>query len=234
MQTVGDVLVGLLVYGGGPTAIAYLVFRFLGEKWIESKFAAQLEADRHEHAKELQELKKKLNSELSRIVKLQDREFTVLTEAWDLLQDALGEVSVLVSLFRQYPEVSRLTPERLTEFLASSRLSEVHREEVRTATDKNKRYQDLIFWYELHDAKNAWSKYRSYINKNSIFLRAELSDSFQQINGIMWDALVSREVGQEVNDVKFWVEASRKMREQSEPLLNELRSKVRLLLRGEA
>lgn len=233
MQNVGDILVGLLVYGGGPTVIAYAVFRFLGEKWIESKFAVQLEAERHEHAKELQELKKNLDSQLSRIVKLQDREFTVLTEAWGLLQNALGEISALVSLFRQYPELSRLRPDRLTEFLSTSRLTAVHRDEVQNAEDKNKHYQDLIFWYDLHDAKNTWLKYRSYINKNSIFLRPELSDAFQKINGIMWDALVSREVGQEANDVKFWVEASRTMRDQMEPLSKELHSKVRNLLRGE-
>lgn len=233
MQSVGDILVGLLIYGGGPTAIAYAVFRFLGERWIESKFAAQLEAERHEHAKELQELKKKLDSELSRTVKLQDREFAVLAEAWDLLQDAFGEVGALLALFRQYPDLSRLNSQRLNEVLADSRLSDVHREEVRNAQDKNKQYQDLIFWYDLHDAKKAWSKYRSYINKNNIFLRAELSDTFQKINGIMWDALVSREVGQQANDMKFWVEASQKMRSQIEPLIEELRTTVRKLLRGE-
>ena len=233
MQTVGDILVGLLVYGGGPTAIAYVVFRFLGVKWIESKFAAQLEAERHRHAKELQELKKRLDSELSRVIKLQDREFAVLTEAWDLLQDALGEVTALVSLFRQYPDLSRLSDERLTEWLAGSRLGDVHRNEVKGAADRNKHYQSLIFWYELHDAKNAWLKYRTYINKNSIFLRPELSDSFQKINGIMWDALVSREVGQEANDTKFWVEASQKMRNEITPLIEDLRKQVRELLRGE-
>lgn len=232
MQTVGDVLVALLVYGGGPTAIAYGVFRYLGEKWIESKFSAQLEAERHEHAKELQGLKKKLDSELSRIVKLQDREFTVLAEAWELLQDALGEVSSLVSIVRQSPDLSRLSPERLEEFLSGSRLTEVHRSEVRAAPDKTKYYQDLIFWYDLNDAKRIWWKYRSYINKNSIFLRPQLSEAFQKINGVIWDALVSREIGEESKDIKFWVEASRKMREQTEPLMKELHERVRAVLEG--
>ena len=232
MQTVGDILVGLLVYGGGPTAIAYMTFRFLGQKWIESKFAAQLEVERHEHAKELQELKKKLDSELSRIVKLQDREFTVLTEAWDLLQDALGQVGALVAFIRQYPDLSRLSPERLDEFLEGSRLTKVHQQEVREAQDRNRHYQDLSFWYELHEARAAWLKYRSYINKNSIFLRPELSNTFERINGIMWDALVAREVGQEANDPKMWIEASKKMRTEVEPLLNELRNEVRVILRG--
>jgi len=230
MQSLGDFLVSLLIYGGGPTVIAYVMFRFLGEKWIENKFAKQLEAERHQHAKELHELKKRLDSELSRIVKLQDREFSVLTEAWDLLQDALGEVSALLSMFRQYPDLSRLTDARLEEFLKNSRLSEVHRYEVKSAPDRNKHYQQLIFWYDLHDAKKAWLKYRQFINKNSIFLRAELNEPFQKVNGLMWDALVSREVGEEASDMKMWMEGSQKLRTESGPLVEELREKVRAIL----
>jgi hypothetical protein len=231
MQTFGDVLVGLLVYGGGPTAIAYVVFRFLGEKWIESKFAAELEIERHAHAKELQELKKKLDSELSRIVKLQDREFTVLADAWDLLQDALDHVINLVALFRQYPDLSRLNTPRLTEFLENSQLSAVHKAEVLCAEDKNKHYQELIFWYDLNTANRACWKYRSYISKNSIFLRPELSDLFERIDGVIRNAVISREVGEESGDKKFWVQEARNMHEDIRPLLADLRAKVREVLR---
>ncbi|HKB58780.1 MAG TPA: hypothetical protein VKC56_01920 [Gallionellaceae bacterium] len=233
MQTIGEVLTGLLVYGGGPTAVAYLVFRFLAERWIESKFAAQLETERHEHQKELQELKKKLDSELSKIIKLQDREFSVLGEAWGLLHDALGKLNAIVAMFQEFPDLSRLTDEQLRGVLGSSKLSDAHQEEVRVAQDRNKRYQELLFWYDLHSAKTAWSRYRDYINKNDIFLRSELSDSFKKINGLMWNALVSRQVGQEANDVKFWVEASQTTHDEIQPLLDELRNKVRKLLRGD-
>lgn len=231
-MNINEILVNVLTYGGGATAFAYLIFRYLGQKWIESKFAAQLELQRQEHAKELHELKKRLDAELSRIVKLQDREFTVVAEAWDLLQDALSHVGALVSFLQQYPDLSRLSDDRLDEVLEGSRFTNVHRQEVRDAEDRNHRYQQLVFWYNLHDAKLVWQKYRSYIRKNSVFLRQELGDSFEKINGIMWDALVSREIGHETNESEMWVQASQKMRNDLEPLLNELRIEVRKILRG--
>lgn len=233
-ETVGEFLVGLLVFGGGPTVIAYAIFRFLGEKWIESKFAAQLEHVRHAHAKELHELRKKLDGELNRIVKIQDREFSVLPEAWVHLQDALVATSIIVSLSRQYPDLSRMSPERLEEFASTSRLTKVHREELRKSNDKNKYYQDIIFWYDLHAAKEAYRAFHTFINKNSIFLRPELKCAFLKIDSIMWDALISREVGQESNDHKFWIDASRKMREDIEPSIKELEAQVQAVLhRGE-
>jgi hypothetical protein len=113
MDQLFDVIGKLVVYGGGAVAIAYAVFRFLGEKWIESKFAAQLEGEKHDHAVELQELKKKVDAELSRTIRAQDKEFTVLPEALGLLHDALDKLSILVAVFREQPDLRRMSaPER--------------------------------------------------------------------------------------------------------------------------
>lgn len=243
MDNLNEFLGALLLHAGGPVVIAYGAFRFFGTKWIESKVARELQGQRHDHEKaldlqrrqhdrELQELRRQLDAQLSKTIKLQDREFEVVTRAWELLNGARQAVGLICSLARQYPDLQRLKTERLEEFLEGSRLSAVHREEIRSAADRNKHYQHLAFWYELHDAKHAWVKYRDYIDASSIFLRHELCEVFERINGIMWDALVSREIGQEANDTKFWVEASRKSGEQLDPLVNDLRTHVRTLLRG--
>ena len=230
-QTIGDLLSTVFAIGVVPTGVAWVLFRYLGQKWLENKFAAQLEKEKHEHAKELQELKKKLDAQLSRINKLQDREFEVLRDAWDFLQDAEGHISSLLSIMRSYQDLAKLSPERFEEFLAGSRLSAVHRQEVRDAADRTKHYQDLIFWYDLHDAKRAYWKYRALITKNSIFLRSEVSELFEKIAVVLWDGLISREVGEESKDVKFWIEASRAMRNKLDPLREELQETVRKALR---
>ena len=46
-----------VTYGGGGAVVAFLLFRFLGSKWIESKFAESLEAYKHAQAKELEAVK---------------------------------------------------------------------------------------------------------------------------------------------------------------------------------
>ena len=43
----------VFVYGGVAALVAYVVFVFLGKKWIESIFADRLEKSKHEHAMEL-------------------------------------------------------------------------------------------------------------------------------------------------------------------------------------
>lgn len=230
-QTFGDLLSTVVAIGVIPTGVAWAFFRYLGQKWIENKFAAQLEKERHEHAKELQELKRKLDAQLSRINKLQEREFEVLRDAWDFLLDAEGHASSLLSIMRSNPDLSMLSPERFEEFLNGSRLSAVHRQEVRDATDRTKHYKDLIFWYDLHDAKQAYWKYRALITKNSIFLRTEISELFEKIAGVLWDGLISREIGEESKDIKFWIEASGEMRNKLLPLMQELRGTLRATLR---
>jgi len=229
-QTLGDLLATVFTVGAVPTGIAWALFRYLGQKWLENKFAAQLELERHEHAKELQELKRKLDAQLSRINKLQDREFEILRDAWDFLQDAEGHVSSLLSITRRSPDLAKLSSERFEEFLEGSPLSGVHRQEVRDATNRSEHYQDLIFWYDLRDAKQAYWKYRALVTKNTIFMRAEVSDLFEKIATVLADGLISREIGEEAKDIKFWVEASREMRGKLVPLIEELRSTVRTAL----
>ena len=230
-QTLGDLLTTVFTVGAIPTGIAWAFFRYLGQKWLENKFAAQLEIEKHEHAKELQELKRKLDAQLNRVNKLQDREFEVLRDAWDYLQDAEGHVSSLLSIMRSYPDLARLSPERFEEFLEKSRLSAVHRQEVRDAADRTDHYRDLIFWYDLHDAKQAYWKYRALVTKNAIFMRAEMCDLFERIAQVLWDGLISREIGEGAKDIKFWVQASGEMRAKLVPLIDELRATVRTALR---
>ena len=91
-------LVGEVVaYGGGAAAVAYLVFQFLGKSWIESKLAQRLEQHKHQQALEIQRLRVEIDAMLSGALKLQEREFATLPEAWAKLDEAYGRVAALVS-----------------------------------------------------------------------------------------------------------------------------------------
>jgi hypothetical protein len=50
----------IAVAGGGLVAIAYGIFKFLGDKWLNAKFEERLTAYKHEQQKELEELRSKL------------------------------------------------------------------------------------------------------------------------------------------------------------------------------
>lgn len=120
----------VVLYGGGSATVAYFLFRHLGQRWIEAKFAERLEAFKHEQAKELQRLKVEVESLLSGALKIQDREFTVLPEAWHKLNEAYSLTAWVVSPIQQYPDVSRMADDELEEFLATSELLETQRARV--------------------------------------------------------------------------------------------------------
>jgi hypothetical protein len=99
--------------GGGAAVISYLLFQFLGKSWIENKFAQRLDQLKHEQALELQRLRVEIDSLLSGALKLQEREFLVLPEAWVKLDEAHNLVSWLAAPFQQYPDLDRMTQAQL-------------------------------------------------------------------------------------------------------------------------
>lgn len=78
-------LVGLVLgAGGGVAIVAYALLRFFGEKWMNAKFEERLAAFKHAQEKELEELRYKINALLDRTVKLHQKEFDVIPEAWGM------------------------------------------------------------------------------------------------------------------------------------------------------
>lgn len=205
---------------------SYAIFQFLGKKWIETKFQERLQEARHEHAKELERLKAEINALLNRLTRLQDKEFEVITELWSKINDSIGKLSRFVSVFQSYPDLEKMSDLRREEFLEGSQLLESEREEIRNSSDKNSRYQELLFGYELHDVRNTYSEFHVYFLKNRIFLNQALAEPLTTIDNQMWDVLQKRSIGKQIDDFEKWVEASRQMREDIEPSLHLLESNI--------
>lgn len=49
MEALGHFLLGMVVYGAGPCAIAYMVFRFLGKRQVTPRFFVDRDDDIHTH-----------------------------------------------------------------------------------------------------------------------------------------------------------------------------------------
>jgi cell division protein FtsB len=56
--------------------------KWFGENWINSKFSERLEAFKYAQQRELEQLKFQINASMDRAVKLHQREFETLPEAW--------------------------------------------------------------------------------------------------------------------------------------------------------
>ena len=103
----------IVAYGGGAAVIAYFVFQFLGKTWIENKFAQKLDQNRHQQALELQRLRIEIDSMLSGVLKIQEKEFETLPEAWQKLDDAYSQVSSLVSPMQLFPNIDIMNSAQL-------------------------------------------------------------------------------------------------------------------------
>jgi hypothetical protein len=66
LQAIG----GLVVGSGLIVAFTYWVFRLLASKWLETKFQERLEAFKHVQAKEIEELRFRINSMFDRVTQL--------------------------------------------------------------------------------------------------------------------------------------------------------------------
>lgn len=213
-----------LTFGGGGVAIAYVLFQYLGKKWIENKFSERMEQLRHEQAKELQRLRVEIDSLLSGAIKLQDKEFEALPEAWTLLDQAFGQVSGLVSPLQHYPDLDRLSRDKLEEFLSSSKLHETDKAEIRIAHKKTKAYQEMIFWYRLSEVRQSVSSLHSFVERNSIFMPPDLKSKFEHATDELWSAMTSKEVGHSAQDWKMQNEGWENVKKVVEPLRKEIQS----------
>ena len=100
---------------GGFGAIIYWLFKLLAAKWLDAKFAERLSAYKHTQQKELEQLKFEISALLGRTVKLHQREFDVLPEAWGLLTDAftITRPVALGAVFS--PDIRKMTGEQFEE-----------------------------------------------------------------------------------------------------------------------
>jgi hypothetical protein len=227
-------LLQMIAYGGGSAAVAYLLFQWLGKTWIENKFAQRLDQLRHQQALEIQRLRVEIDAMLSGALRLQEKEFSVLPEAWAKLDEAHGLVSWLVSPMQQYANVDRMNGEQLEEFLSGTEFPDSQKNEVRNARDKGRTYQDIIFWHRLHKVKGASGELQTYVARNGIFLPTELEERFSKISEILWAAVISKEVGHEARDWKMQNEGWTKIKEETEPLYKEIKAEIQSRLQSHA
>jgi len=144
---------------GGLGLIAFQIFRWLGASWLSAKFDERLEAFKSAQLQQLEQLKFKINALLDRTTKLHEKEFEVLPEAWALVVDSYYSVLAFVSPVRFYADVNRMTDTQLTEFLNNSEFDKWEIEKIRTASNKNKTYQESVFWHQSLRCRTACKEF---------------------------------------------------------------------------
>jgi hypothetical protein len=216
----------IVVYGGGSVAIAYFAFRKFGEKWIQNKFDKSLEAYKHQQNLEIQRLRIEIDSMLSRVLKIQEKEFEVLPEAWNKLDEVYFKIMGLVHPFQMTPDIDGMNEFHLEEFLSKIDLSESKKNEIRSSPMKSDVYSEAIFWKNINEAKFAIGEFQKYIGKNSIFLPPSLKKGFEDLSKSLSSVLIEKEVGKEANDHKMEFSSFEKLQKEVEPLYKSIETEI--------
>ena len=187
----------LLVAGGGLAAVAFWIFKLLSEKWLNAKFEERLSAYRHAQQRELEQLKFEINTLMDRTVKLHQKEFDVLPEAWGRLTDAHGVTTSITAALQQYPDLNRMNDEQLAELLENSFLLKWQKAELQKVADKNRYYMKAVGWHNISKARDSCREFHAYLLKNGIFIPEPMKAKFLELDQIIFSALVEHELNHE-------------------------------------
>lgn len=224
----------VIAYGGGGAVVAYMLFQYLGKSWIENKFASRLDLLKHQHAQELQRLRVEIDSMLSATVKLQEKEFQLLPEAWQKLDEAHGLVRWLVSPSQEYPNVDQMTTPELDEFLSRSELLDSQKQRIRASTDRLKAYEEVIFLHRLYRVNRAVADLENFVARNCVFFPASIKENLSKISRLLREAVISKRVGYEAKDYKLQAEGWTKIQDNAEPLYKLIEAEIHARLRSHA
>jgi hypothetical protein len=86
---------------------AYAAFQFLGQKWLEARFAERLEKFKHDQSQEIERLRYRINALMDRTSKLHQHEFEALPEIWERLTIALSASTNFTSRLQSYPALQK-------------------------------------------------------------------------------------------------------------------------------
>lgn len=187
----------IVIAGGGISLIVYQFFKHLATKWLDSKFKERLQSLKHEHERELEQLRFKISALLDRTVKLHQREFDVLPEAWSKLNDAFWTTRSLVFLLKEIPDIERMPPAQREEFISKCGLHEWEKTELRETSKKNDYYFEHISWHNLHDAQTKARDAYVFTLKNGIFIGSEIRQKFDIVYDLIKKALFEEQEKQE-------------------------------------
>jgi hypothetical protein len=131
---------------------------------IKTKFAQQIELMKHEHLKELEELRTKSQSVFSRISKVHEKEFEILPTAWFKLHEANGSAfNVVGGRLRYSANVGAMSDILLEEFLDSTQFSDFQKKQIRDASNRQQCYTEIKNGLELDEAQEQARHFSNYV-----------------------------------------------------------------------
>lgn len=186
-------VVGILVLL--TAGCSFLLFRFLGSRWLESKFSERLEAYKHAQNKELERVKYEMNSLFDRSSKIRQYEYETLPETWRQLVEAFYHARDLTSGLRQYVDISRMSDDRLRSLLERQNFQPHEVEDVISSHNKLDVYRRITDAKHFGVANDKVYEFRIRLKKYGIFINKPLEQKLEALDDLINTAMIEMEMG---------------------------------------
>ncbi len=177
------------------------LFQIYGKSWIENKFSERLEAFRADKAKEIARLRVEIDGALNARIRLQEKEFLVISEIWSLSQRAYGASFDYVGGAQHFPDFDRYTKEQLREFLERRDFRESTKKEILEAEDPKIAYEEANNVWLSNRAHNAVVELKNFLFLNELFIDEDLVAEVKEIANGMYKAVRSRDM--KIHNARF-------------------------------
>ena len=222
-----DLLWSVIAVGGGGALVAFLLFRKLGESWLDSKFSERLEAFRHAKAAELERLRAEVDGSLRAKVRHQEREFLVLSDCWDLMNVAFGSTQGFVSPMQSYQDVGKMSADMRREYVSKLDVLSSQKAEILTSADPTKEFVRISSLLKNNSANNAVIDFNNYVYRNEIFLDEEITEDFKSVVKSLRSAVLNKQLASELKEFKMGAEAWQDLENNTHPMILKIAAKLR-------
>lgn len=217
----------------GAAGAAYVLFHYLGDKWLSRKFDQSLEALKHRQQRELEQLRFRINTTFDRTLKLHSNEFEVLPELWDKLNKAYNHVSSLTSAMQEYADLDRMSDPALRHFLAGSGLAKYQKDEIHASSERTTQYRSFRFWQSLQSVTATYREFNHCLKIKGLFVHSTLKTPIDTLSDMLWFALCEKESEERYPDPRKgrWEKAER-LRKEGPALLDKIGQLIQQRLWG--
>ncbi|MBI9112233.1 hypothetical protein [Maridesulfovibrio ferrireducens] len=154
------------------------IFVFWGKRKIESYFAKELKDHEAKLAKELQDTKYEIDTLFDKVSMVQKKEFEVLPIAWDNLYEAYRCMEVYLFSGIELYNFTDWNSSQVEKFLRDKQCSESAIAEILKSGNKGAKYVSMQEEIKKVNFHNSIYKFNDYINRNKIFMKADIQIAF--------------------------------------------------------
>lgn len=214
-------------------SVAFGLFKWLGGKWLENKFAEHLQNLKSEQDQAIRIVQSTIDREIHRAKKLYDNEFTALSDSWRLLRAAYDISAGTIGSMTT--NVALMNAEELERYLTKRGMEEWQRNKLQALTGEARQdeYWKWSEWQRLIECNKKWRECQQHVDSTSIFFPAGFTEKFRSINDLIYTSNVEYEDRIRQHKIPQYgatydrFESTKKLLKDGKFLINELEGMVR-------